>query len=257
MKRNIMTLISDFGNRDGYIGSLKGLILSDVCDIELVNISQDISPFNVGEAAFCLFSSHSWFPLGTVHVVIVDPGVGSDRNILFLQANGQVFIGPDNGVFDPIVYLYGDHKCYAINISKFKNVGSTFHGRDVFIPAGIKYLNGEEILEFCQPHNYQFHILSEEMMAGLTATVLHTDHFGNVITALNKVKIGERKIRSLNFEQIEIPFVNYYEEGELGKPICLFGSSGLLEIAVCHGNAKEYFIKRWSGVPASFDINWN
>ena len=252
----IITLTSDFGTRDGYIGAIKGVITSHSPDVQIVNISHDIKPYNIGQAAFCIFSSHSWFPAGTVHIVIVDPGVGSNRKILLLKANDQVFIGPDNGIFDPIVYLHQEFECCEILPDKFVNVSHTFHGRDIFVPAALKYLNGENIDNFCKPVDYSYRLLTSEMMDGSIAVVLHTDQFGNIITALSQTRTMEREIEGLKFNNISIPFVQYYNEGEPGKPVCIFGSSGLLEIAIREDNAAEFFHNRWGGLPTEFEIIW-
>ena len=162
----LITLTSDFGTRDGYIGAIKGVIKSHSPDIQIVDISHDIKPFNLGQAAFSLYSSHSWFPAGTVHIAIVDPGVGTDRKILLLKANNQIFIGPDNGIFDPIVYLHKEFKCFEILPDKFENVSHTFHGRDIFVPAALRHFDGIDENEFSKPIDYSYKLLTSEMMDG-------------------------------------------------------------------------------------------
>ncbi len=252
--RKLITLITDFGTRDGYAGVLKGVVYRDAPEIDVVEITHEISPFHVGQGAFAIFNVHRWYPKGTVHVIVVDPGVGSERNILLMEAASQYFIAPDNGVLDAIAFLYEDRKVQKILPEKFSNVSSTFHGRDIFVPAAIKLLKGENIREFCEESVYQYRLLTDEMRDGREAVFLHADHFGNIITSLIVDKADPMTLQGLRFNQIDIPFVRFYEEGSSDRPVCLFGSTGLLEVAIRQGNAAEYFQKRWGGLPARFEI---
>ena len=256
MSDKILTLTTDFGTRDGYIGGIKGLILSRDPAVKIVDLSHEISPFNIGEAAYAVYNAHSFFPDKTVHVVIVDPGVGSERRILLVEASGQHFIGPDNGVFDPIVYLNEKYRCMEIDPGYFSHVSATFHGRDIFVPAALKILNAESIKEFTKEIEYEYRLLTPEMMEGSQAVVLHSDHFGNIVTALSQEKTDPGDLEGLRFEQIDIPFISIYEEGGEASPSCLFGSNGLLEVAIKRGSAADYFKKRWNGIPTSFDVVW-
>jgi S-adenosylmethionine hydrolase len=254
LQNNIITLTTDFGSRDGYVASLYGLIISRSPATEIVDITHEIAPFNIGQAAFCLFNAHTWFPPGTVHVVVVDPGVGSRREILLINANKQYFIGPDNGVFDPIKLLYDDARVMRIDSAHFAPRTHTFHGRDIFVPAALELLATGSGEAFARPIDYHYRLLDPGLKEEGKAIVLHTDHFGNIITALHEQHIDAASFCGLSFEQISIPFVKFYQEGEKGKPVCLIGSTGLLEVAVNSGSAADYFRQRWQGLPIEFTM---
>ncbi len=250
----IITLTTDFGTRDGYAAVLKGAVLSADSGVEVVDITHDIAPFHAGQAAFAIFNVYSRFPAGTIHIIVVDPGVGSRRGILLMEAGERYCIAPDNGVLDPIAFLHDDHRCFRIDTSLFSGVSSTFHGRDIFVPAALRLLKGEKPADLGEPKEYEYRILTEEMRDGRQAVSLHADHFGNIITSLVRSRADEDTLRGLRFSHLEIPFVDHYSQAEAGNPVCLFGSTGLLEIAIKEESAMAYFRKRWNGMPAKFEI---
>jgi S-adenosylmethionine hydrolase len=253
MDKKIITLTSDFGTRDGYIAEIKGYILSHLENPTIVDITHGISPFNIGQAAFNIYNAHAWFPRGTVHIVIVDPGVGSERDIVIIEAKDMFFVGPDNGVFDPLIYLYDSYKSWRVDTGQYDKVSATFHGRDIFTPVALRLCKGEKPESMGTKTNLKYRLLTEEMLSGSEAVVLHVDHFGNIITAVNRNLIGDR-FTGLKFNQIVIPFVQYYDQGEEGKPVCLFGSNGLLEVAINRGSAADYFYTRLKKYPSRFLI---
>ncbi|MBI5086414.1 MAG: SAM-dependent chlorinase/fluorinase, partial [Acidobacteria bacterium] len=132
----IITLLTDFGSRDPYAGIMKGVILSIAPRARIVDLSHEVEPFQVSQARFLLKQSWPYFPKGTIHVCVVDPGVGSARRPLLVQAAGHVFIGPDNGIFTDLLHLKAARVRHITNSKLFlKHVSQTFHGRDVFAPV--------------------------------------------------------------------------------------------------------------------------
>ena len=260
---SIVTLTTDFSD-DLYVASMKGAILSVNSGITITDISHSISPQNIREAAFIIGMTYRYFPEGTVHVVVVDPGVGSKRKALILGTPHAVFVAPDNGVLSYIIDEYRPEKTSfsrsrvpvtgrrkvpsgltAVHItdSQFwrKEVSPTFHGRDVFAPVAAHLAGGVPLNRFGKSIDYlnAFPVTHPRIKDGETVTgrVLYIDRFGNLITDIKvedlpcrvlEVRIGDSCINGLN---------NYYAEKE--GLIALTGSSGYLEIALTNGNASS------------------
>jgi hypothetical protein len=140
----IITLTTDFGTQDGYVGVMKGVICSVAPKARIVEITHEIEPGNVAQASFVLESFHTFYPEGTVNLVVVDPGVGSERRALALESAGRFYIGPDNGVFEPVLGSAAGFRCYELTERKFhlKDISRTFHGRDIFAPAAALLSGG-------------------------------------------------------------------------------------------------------------------
>src|SRR6478735_10249969 len=136
MSNGLITLTTDFGTADHFVASMKGVLLSLAPRARIVDITHEIAPYDVNEAGFVLAQAWHWFPQGTTHVVVVDPGVGSERRPILIEAGGHYFVGPDNGVFS-MIYGAVKHKVRLISNRKMmrSEVSRTFHGRDVFAPA--------------------------------------------------------------------------------------------------------------------------
>ena len=259
---SIVTLTTDF-NDDFYAASMKGAILSVNAGITITDISHCISPQNIREAAFIIGVTYCYFPEGTIHVVVVDPGVGSNRKALILSTPHAVFVAPDNGVLSYIIDEYRPEKSSfshgkvpvtgrrklppgltAVHITdpRFwrKEVSPTFHGRDVFAPVAAHLACGIPLHRFGKQIGYLnvFPVTRPRIEHGEMATgrVLYIDRFGNLITDIKveglrsrvlEVRIGNSCINGLN---------NFYAEKE--GLIALTGSSGYLEIALTNGNAS-------------------
>src|ERR1700722_12135062 len=187
MLRGPITLTTDFGTSDHFAGTMKGVILGISPRVTIVDITHEIAPHNVAEAAFVIAQAWRYFPKGSIHVVVVDPGVGSTRRPILCEAEGQFFIAPDNGVLS-MIYDSSKHKVRVISNEKLflKNVSKTFHGRDVFAPAAAHLSKGLAPAKFGKPvhdfiHNSRVKParLSDREWVGV---VLKTDHFGNLIT---------------------------------------------------------------------------
>ena len=253
---SIITLITDFGIEDAYVGVMKGVALSINPAASFVDITHHISPQDIVQAAYIIKTSYPYFPEGTVHIIVVDPGVGSERAIIALEMKGQFFLAPDNGVLtllldegkiDALVRV--EDKRYFLN-----TISQTFHGRDIFAPIGAHISKGIKIKEMGPPLerqeliqlNIQKPYISKQ--GELVGTVVAVDHFGNIATNIderclkklykkNQVKkleilIGKNRIKGLS---------DSYSSVKHHHPLAIIGSFGYLEIALNQGNAGRYF----------------
>ena len=245
MKPNgIITLSTDFGIRDNFVGVMKGVIYSINPTARIVDISHSIPPQNINAGAFILHTSYFHFPPGTIHVLVVDPGVGSDRRILAVQANSHFFIAPDNQILKYIFYKNETLTVIDVLNKRYfsQDVSRTFHGRDIFAPVAAHLSNGipiqalgDVITDFDRGE-----ISSPNISGNKTiGTIIHIDVFGNLITNIKEKDLTKKlfsiKAGSIIFEKLS----NSYTEVKIGEPLAIIGSSGYLEIAVRNGNAQR------------------
>jgi len=230
----IITFLSDFGEDDWFVAAVKGEILKIKPNVHIIDITHRIKPHDVGSAAFILKSVFRNFPPGTVHLVVIDPGVGSKRKPIIVHAEPYYFTGPDNGVFS---YVYNKHaKVYSIKVKG--EVSATFHARDIFAPVAARLASGDAPSSFggekCDYISFEFPGLTKNGKR-LYGEIVYIDHFGNLITNIpNNIDIS-----SLNISGGEVALKNLYGEGVKGQIICVKGSSGYYEISCNKGNAKE------------------
>lgn len=244
----IITLLTDFGHRDPYVGCMKGVIFGINRRAVLVDISHDVTPHQVCEAALVLRGAYRYFPCGTIHVAVVDPGVGSGRRGIVARGGGHTFVGPDNGIFGLVYPQLEDLKIYHLTNREFfrAEVSPTFHGRDVFAPAAAHLSTGvlPEAMgpEVIDPVGLSFP--APEMGAErIRGEVVYTDTFGNLITNIERSHL----VRFGNFEQLTVKAGNtilarlcrHYQEVQCGEPLALVGSGDCLEISVREGNARD------------------
>ncbi|MBN2010656.1 SAM-dependent chlorinase/fluorinase [candidate division KSB1 bacterium] len=243
MKTNgIITLLTDFGDLDGYVGSMTGAILSINPNATIVNISHHIERHNIEAAAFVLSTYFHYYPEGTVHVAVVDPVVGSDRKAIAVKANKQLFIAPDNGLLSYI--LCNTNKWQAFEITNkelfLPNVSQTFHGRDLFAPVAAHLASGIEIdrvgSKYFQPQQFQLYLPKKDD-SSIEGVVLYIDVFGNIITSIPADWLSAISFRLQIGKSIITTLSNSYSAGQKGELIALAGSSGLVEIAVNQGHA--------------------
>lgn len=242
----IITLLTDFGQQDGFVGTMKGVILNICPEATLVDLSHDISPQNIEEAAFVLRNAYAYFPAGTVHVVVVDPGVGSDRQAIIAKTSEFTFVGPDNGVFSYIYRLTSDVRVTAITNRTYMlaELSRTFHGRDIFAPAAAHLANGVKTevfgtqwLDFVKGH------VPEPAVHGdhIEGHVLHIDRFGNIITNITEATftaMTSQKVYSIHLGACTFDRVcASYADVVVGQPLAILSSAGLLEVAVNSGHA--------------------
>lgn len=246
--RAIITLLSDFGQRDSYVGSMKGVVLGINPAAVLVDISHEVRPHHIFEAALVLRGAYRYFPAGTIHVAVVDPGVGSSRRGIVARGGGHMFVGPDNGIFGLVYPQLEALKIYHLRNTQFfrPEISATFHGRDVFAPAAA-YLSTGVAPEAMGPEvtdPVELAVPAPEVgPERIRGEVVYTDAFGNLITNIERthVKHFEHcaqltvKVGNTVLERV----CRHYQEVQCGKPLALIGSGGFLEIAVREGNARN------------------
>ena len=243
----IITLLTDFGLEDEYAGVMKGVILSINPTATVVDLCHLIPPGDVERAGWLLTWSWEFFPKGTVHVVVVDPGVGSSRKILCLPYKGHLFLAPDNGVLSPLLKDAGRHlqAFWVKNKSLFlPQVSNTFHGRDIFAPVAA-HLAGGLAPRLLGPRLHSFKRLPVSLPSrrkkGLVGQVIQWDRFGNAVTNLPgqllrrlnggfEIRVREHRIRGLQ---------RSYSSASEGEPLAIVGSRGFLEIAVNGGSVAR------------------
>ena len=256
----IITLTTDFGTADGYVAAMKGVILGINPDVRLVDISHTIEPQNIAGAAFILSTTHQFFPERTVHLVVIDPGVGTDRRGIILETPEADFVAPDNGVLSYVIEKYAfspvaGERCRldtsrveAVHITnprfQLPNVSATFHGRDIFAPAAAYLTLGVSPREFGEAIDSLVVLPSMQPDTGpdgsLVGRVIHTDRFGNLITSIKASDLPENTnnlIVEINGRQIQGLVKNYAQADGLGA---LIGSNGYLEIVLRDGSAAEF-----------------
>ncbi len=248
----IIALTTDFGLQDAYVAIMKGVILQIAAHVTLIDYTHGINPGNIVEAAYLLHSGYRYFPRGTVHVAVVDPGVGSNRRAIALQTPEATFVGPDNGVFalvaeDAYRNWGSDVQLVELTEPRFwlPNPSATFHGRDIFAPVAAHIEQGTPLTALGQPIDtltptdlWAPKVLEDHVLSG---QIIHIDQFGNCITCINREDLqahglGDQIVVEIIDQQLPGLF-RTYSDGQVGIPICLIGSSGHLELAVRNGNA--------------------
>ena len=253
MTRRFISFTSDFGESDGYVGAVKGVILSICPDAILTDISHSVPPQDIAHAAFVLYTAARFYPKGTIHLVVVDPEVGSDRRAICVKSNGHFFVGPDNGVFTP--FLLDASAVYQLTDDNYwrDEIHPTFHGRDIFGPVAAHLAAGLNLDKLGPVIKDPVHLenwIKRSEGSMVEGAVVHIDHFGNCITSLHP----EDAVALENFT-IWMPDCSTAPEADkicttyaatpLGEPCWLVGSAGLVELAVNGGNAaKDFGIER-------------
>jgi S-adenosylmethionine hydrolase len=235
----IITLTTDFGLSDPFVGIMKGVIFGIAPAAQVVDITHDIGSYDVLEGAFLIESSYRYFPAGTVHVVVVDPGVGTPRRPIAASAHGHFFVAPDNGVLSAVL----EGEVYHItNRGLFlKSISQTFHGRDIFSPVAAHLVGGTPI-DSVGPRILDFirNPLPVPCPVGnkVLGTVLRVDKFGNIITNLRRKDLG----KGFTIRLAGVPITHLYSnfsEAEPGQFFALEGSTGFIELALNQGSAAD------------------
>lgn len=248
MKPALITLLTDFGAQDYFVGAMKAVILSRNPDATIVDITHEIPPQDVQAAAFNLLACYKDFPDGTIHVAVIDPGVGSDRRAILIECANQFFIGPDNGLFGWIIEREGDFSAWQITNEKFfrNPVSSTFHGRDVFAPVAAALSTGTPSKEFGPPLKVIVTLaplLPRTMADGIKGSIIHIDRFGNCITNFTKEDINEERIAAgakliVNKKEITSIRKFFADQGAAKDELfMILGSAGFVEIAAQNASA--------------------
>jgi S-adenosyl-L-methionine hydrolase (adenosine-forming) len=263
MKRSIITLLTDFGTRDAYVASMKGVILGINPYAALVDITHDVEARNVMEGAFLLGEAFSSFPKGTIHVAVVDPGVGGPRRPVLIVTAGYFFIGPDNGLFAFALRREKVRRIVLLDRAGFFRtpVSATFHGRDLFAPVAAHLSVAGRPGRFGRPvETVEPLCLPEPFEKGrrLTGQILHEDRFGNLLSNIGAerfarftegrpfvIRAKKRAIHSLS---------RTYGDVDRGSALALAGGSGLIELSVREGHAGKVLGLR-RGDPVTIELS--
>jgi S-adenosylmethionine hydrolase len=244
----VISLLTDFGSRDAFVGIMKGVILGINPAVTLVDLSHEVPPQDILAGALLLRSAAPFFPPGTIHVAVVDPGVGSARRTLLVETREALFVGPDNGLLSLAVSTEVVRTVHLTNEKYFLLPRSTtFHGRDVFAPVAAHLSLGVAPEQFGPSVTTMEHISLppvERQREGLTGSVIYIDHFGNLSTNITEADLRPfsrgRLLVSIGVVQIH-GVVASYATVEIGAPAALINSWGVLEIAVRNGSAAQCF----------------
>jgi S-adenosylmethionine hydrolase len=243
----LITLTTDFGTRDAYVAELKGVLYSEgPPGLQVVDLSHELAPFDVPAAALFVRTALPRFPSGTLHVVVVDPGVGSERRALIVERADMVLIGPDNGLFS---YLYDGHEAtYAIERGP-RALSSTFHGRDLFAPVAARLAAGAAPSSFGpRVETYERITLPMVDISGdsLHGRIVHIDHYGNLISNISGQTLssfaGDQPLAISIGDRVITGLVDHYAQAD--GLLALIGSSGWLEVAAREASAAELLAVR-------------
>lgn len=257
----IITLLTDFGIKDGYVASMKGVILGICPEAVLVDISHLVAPQDVRGGAYLLSTVYRDFPKETVHLAVVDPGVGTARRALALRTDDYFFVGPDNGLFSTLLKGEADWHAYSLENPQYwrSTISSTFHGRDIFAPVAAHLAKGVAIDRLgtpCTPVHAKWGSIffDEDVLHG---EVAYIDHFGNIITNFTRevfdsfvsgrpwtIRLGPHRVTR---------FSRTYDQVASGETVALVGGSNHIELAVNHGDAAG-ILEACTGDPVTVQI---
>ncbi|HET6980137.1 MAG TPA: SAM-dependent chlorinase/fluorinase [Pyrinomonadaceae bacterium] len=228
----IVTLLTDFGTTDYFVGAVKGAILSVNPNAVIVDITHEIPAQDIEAGAFMLLASYTTFPAGTIHVAVVDPGVGSNRRPIIVSANGQLFVGPDNGIFS---YICDREQTFHVTSEQYfrPHPSSTFHGRDIFAPVAAALSLGVAPEQFGPLIDDAVRLPSLET----PLRIIHIDHFGNCVTNITRETYTGKSL-TINGKTIS-GLRKFYGEANPGELFAIWGSAGFLEISVNGGSAAQ------------------
>jgi S-adenosyl-L-methionine hydrolase (adenosine-forming) len=248
----IITLLTDFGTKDHFVPAMKAVILSIAPQAQIVDLSHDVPAHDILEAGFILRSCFSYFPSRTIHVVVVDPTVGSSRKPIIVATDNYYFVAPDNGVLSLVYDAEPVSTVVEIGAEHLMlpEVSKTFHGRDIFAPAAAWLARGTDMLNFGDPiTEYSKMTLPKAKMVGdslMKGNVLYVDRFGNLITNISREdfagareKVPGTDVKILIAKQEISGLKEYYAEVQKGEMIGVFGSTNFLEIAQNQGSAAR------------------
>lgn len=238
----LITLLTDFGYRDGYAGIMAGVIHGINPQANIVDMAHNIDAGDIRSAAFVLRQSYPYFPPQSIHVVVVDPGVGSSRKAIVCVTPHRSFVAPDNGVLSP-VFRHEECKVYALTNRRYwlETVSSTFHGRDIFAPVAAHLSAGVPVEELGE--KFDDYVLFEQPEPvrrenEIIGEILYCDRFGNLVTNFPSGLAGEIKVVHIGKVKVNGIVSTFSEVGPL-EPLALVGSHGYIEIAVNGGSAAE------------------
>lgn len=244
----LITLTTDFGTSSPYVAVMKGVIYTICPEARIVDLSHTIRPQDVRQAAYFLATAVPYFPVGTIHVCVVDPGVGTDRAALYTGVDGQHLVGPDNGLFTllwrqarqppPVIRTLTERRFWRPVVS------ATFHGRDVFAPVAAYLARGLPPAELGPLHTQPVQLALPTAVCDAqtcSGEIQFIDDFGNLITNIPAAEVSQLPAWVVigNREPLHLPWVRTYGDAPVGTLVCLFSSDGFLEIAQVQGNAAR------------------
>ncbi|HOT91554.1 MAG TPA: SAM-dependent chlorinase/fluorinase [Anaerolineae bacterium] len=275
----LITITTDFGTRDGYVGTMKGVIAGIAPGVPCIDITHEIPPQDVRSAAYILWTALPYFPPESIHVVVVDPGVGTARRPIAARTPWGILVGPDNGIFS-YVWEAAPPECIVELINPaYRNVAvsNTFHGRDIFSPAAAHLARGVPLTDFGPEVRDPVRLPAPVLTVGDTiikGEVIYIDHFGNVITSIGRLvwdgalltldpAFGDAPAGLINAGRVHVfaagrdlgPIRHTYGEVSAGEPLALVGSEGLLELAVNRGHGAQMLgLTPGASVEISLDV---
>lgn len=231
----VITLLTDFGTSDYYVGAVKGAILSVNPSSVIVDITHEIPPQDVAAGAFTLLAAYKTFPAGTIHVAVVDPGVGSTRRPIIMSTSEQFFVGPDNGLFTYVCDREPSHRTFHVTADRYfrPEPSTTFHGRDIFAPVAAALSKGIAVEEFGAEINDEVRLSSLET----PLRIIHIDRFGNCVTNITRDRFDSESV-VINGRTIS-EFREFYGERDGASLFAIWGSAGFLEISMNGGSAAR------------------
>jgi S-adenosylmethionine hydrolase len=249
IEMGVITLLTDFGTQDGYPGVMKGVIWSIVPHVQVADLTHDIPPQDILQGALALARTAPYFPTGTIHVAVVDPGVGTQRRPLAARLGDQYFVCPDNGLLTLLLaraererasmhFVHLDREEYWL-----PEISRSFHGRDIFAPVAAHLANGVPLGLLGTPVTDPVRLplpSPQRTGYGWRAQVIHVDRFGNLATSLSKERVGTQPVLAVRIGGAEIRGLSSaYGDRLPGELVALFDSSGYLSVAVVNGNAAQ------------------
>lgn len=245
----VITLMTDFGSKNGFAGVLKGVIWKIAPDVQIADITHEIAPQNIMEGAIALWRAAPYFPDGTIHVAVVDPGVGTTRRPMAARIADQYFVGPDNGVFTPLLEQaeQTSQPISLIHMNKpqywLPEVSSTFHGRDIFSPAAAHLANGVALTDLGEPFTDPVRLSLAQPVripGGWRGQVILIDIFGNIATNLRADLVKDHAACQIQLAgHVVQGLVTTYGERKPGDLVALVDSENFIEVAVVNGNGAQ------------------
>jgi S-adenosyl-L-methionine hydrolase (adenosine-forming) len=247
---SIIALLTDFGLQDHYVASMKAVILSINSTVQIVDITHEIQPYRIRQAAFVLWSVYNYFPKDTIFANVVDPGVGSERRIIVMKTKKHTFIAPDNGLLEFILFQEKNATAVEVTQSSLKQkvigeISSTFHGRDLIAPLSAYISNNAPIKQFGHPYTLPeiFSPFVRSRTDAATACVLHIDSYGNIITNLQSFEVEKsmKAIQAVSLgSNMVSKWIRFYDEAPENTPCLIVGSTGLIEISAKRNSAARF-----------------
>ena len=262
-RQSIITLTTDFGPDSPYVAEMKGVIYSIHPQVTVVDGTHAVAPQDILQGSFLWKQISKPFPPGTIHLAVVDPGVGTDRRLLLVETAGHYWIAPDNGLFSQVIAQQTVRQVIELDCPDYwaSQVSSTFHGRDIMAPVAAYLSRGEPLKKLGTPTHGPLVQDFPKIQAGencLSGEVIHIDSFGNLITNIRRADWDTREIPDRchatcgNHQTVGLQ--NTYSEADPQSLIMLFGSSGFLEFSIVNGNAAEQLAAK---VETAVQLNWS